>query len=275
MKPQAAPPERFEEGLRAFYSDDFKNAAARMYEYVATNSAGVENFEWAQYFLGVSLARLGFGHSASEYLYNVAKERSAPEVLPEALIELEKLMQEPHDERLLVDRLITDSDFGFLPPYVSAFIRYHQGLADLRAGRIAWAKLLFAKIPEDDPYHPMAKYALAVERLKKKDDASAVRLFREALAHRLADRDLRNQCRLALARVLYEKSHYEDALRIYAQVEVPELSAAEASLFLEQAWTSYWLRDFRRRWASSTRSKRPATETSTRPRSSCFDRSCT
>jgi len=243
---QSAPPERFEEGLRAFYSDDYKGAAARMYDYVATNDSTVENYEWAEYFLGVSLSRLGFRHGAAEYLYNVAKNRTAPEILPEALIELEKLMKEPHDERLLVDKLLTDSDFGFLPAFVTAFVRYQQGLADLRAGRLAWAKRSFAQIPDDDPYYPKAVYALGVERLKKKEDAEAVRLFREALAHPLAERELRNQCRLALARVLYELEEYEDALRIYAQVEVPELSAAEASLYLEQAWTSYWLRDFRK-----------------------------
>lgn len=245
-KRTAAPPERFEEGLRSFYSDDFKGAAAKMYDYVATNDVTAENYEWAEYFLGVSLARMGFRHSAMEYLYNVAKNRTAPEILPEALIELEKLMQGPHDERLLIDKLLTDSDFGFLPSFVTAFVRYQQGLADLRAGRLAWARRLFAQIPDDDPYHPKATYALGVERLKKKRDAEAVRLFREALAHPLADRELRNQCRLALARVLYELEEYKDALRIYAQVEVPELSTAEASLFLEQAWTSYWLRDFRK-----------------------------
>lgn len=242
----SAPPERFEDGLRAFYSDDFEGAAATMYDYIATNEPIAENYEWAEYFLGVSLARLDFRHGAMEYLYNVAKNRTAPEILPEALIQLEELMQGPHDERLLVDKLLTDSDFGFLPAFVSAFVRYQQGLADLRAGRLEWAKRLFAKIPDDDPYYPKALYAMGVERLKKEKDARAVRLFREALAHPLADRELRNLCRLALARVLYELEEYDDALRIYSSVEVPELSTAEASLFLEQAWTSYWLRDFRK-----------------------------
>ncbi len=242
----AAPPERFEDGLRAFYSDDYAAAAARMYDYVATNDTTVENYEWAEYFLGVSLGRLGYRAAAAEYLYNVAKNRTTPEILPEALAELEKLMAYPHDERLIVDRLLTDSSFGYLPDYVASFVRYQQGLADLRAGRLAWARREFERIPKEDPYYPRARYALGVERLKKLKDADAVRLFREALAHPLANRELRNQCRLALARVLYEKEAYRDALRVYDSVEVPELSTAEASLFLEEAWTSYWLRDFRK-----------------------------
>lgn len=241
-----APPKRFQEGLSAFYGDNFEAAAARMYDYVATNEPTAENYDWAEYFLGASLSRLGFRQGASEYLYNVAKNRSSPEVLPEALVELEKIVNSgPFDEALIIDRLFVDSDFGYLPPYISSFVRYHQGLADLRAGRLAWAKRLFDQIPEDDPYYPEAQYALGVERLKKKKDPEAVRLFRLALVHPQSDRELRNLCRLALARVLYEEEEYADALRIYDQVEVPELSTAEASLFLEKAWAHYWLRDFR------------------------------
>ncbi|MEM6370181.1 MAG: hypothetical protein AAF851_17930 [Myxococcota bacterium] len=242
----AAPPERFEEGLRAFYSDNYKDAAALMYDYIATNEATVENYEWAEYFLGVSLARMGYRHAGAEYLYNVAKNRTRPEILPEALIEIEKLFREPHDETLLVDKLIVDSDFGFLPDYISAFVRYHQGLSDLRAGRLVWAKRLFDQVPDDDPYYPKALFALAVQKWRANKTAEAVRMFRIALAHPQARRELRNECRLALARVLYEREEYKDALKIYDSVEVPELSVSEASLYLEKAWTSYWLRDFRK-----------------------------
>jgi hypothetical protein len=241
----AAPPERFEDGLKAFYSDDFRNASAFMYDYVATNEATVENYEWAEYFLGVSLARMGYRHAAAEYLFNVAKNRTRPEILPEALIEIERLFQQPHDESLLVERLIVDSDFGFLPDYIAAFVRYHKGLSDLRAGRLVWARRLFDQIPDDDPYYPKTVYALAVQKWKVNKTAEAVRMFRIALAHPQAKRELRNECRLALARVLYEEGEYEDALKIYESVEVPELSVSEASLYLEKAWTSYWLRDFR------------------------------
>lgn len=244
---RAAPPERFEQGLKAFYSDDFQTAAALMYDYVATNEPGVENYEWAEYFLGTSLANVGLRQGGAEYLFNVAKNRSRPEVLPEALLQIEKLVESGAvDEELLIERLFVDSEFGYLPPYISSFVRYHQGLADLRSGRLAWAKRLFDQIPEKDTYHPRALYALGVERLKNKADAEAVRYFRLALQHPEANLDLRNLSRLALARVLYEAEEYEDALRIYDSVEVPELSTAEASLYLEKAWAFYWMRDFRK-----------------------------
>ncbi|MEO1336068.1 MAG: hypothetical protein AAFV29_10510, partial [Myxococcota bacterium] len=242
----AAQPAVFERGLGDYYSNDFVDAAAAMYDYIATNESTVENYEWAEYFLGRALIELGFRHAGSEYLFNVAKNRSRPEILPDALATIETLLERPHDELLLEGRLLTDSDFGFLPGSIDDFVAYHQGLADLRANRVPWAERLFDRIDTEGGYHPKALYALGVQRLKGNRMTDAVKLFRQALDHPKADRDIRNQCRLALARVLYEKERYRAALRIYAQVEVPELTLAEASLFLEKAWTHYWMRDYRK-----------------------------
>lgn len=242
----AAPPETFESGLGSFYSGNYIDAAAKMYDYVATNQDVVENYEWAEYFLGVSLLEIGFTHGAAEYLYNVANNRSRPEILPDALQQLERLMDRPHDEGLLNDRLLTDSDFGYLPAQISDFVLYHQGISDLRARRTPWAERLFSLLKEDGIYEARATYALGVQRLKRNRMTAAVRRFRSVLEHPGADRKLRNQARLALARVLYESERYKSALKIYNQVEVPELTVAEASLYLEKAWTSYWMRDYRR-----------------------------
>lgn len=242
----AAPPETFERGLGDFYADDYIGAAAAMYDYISTNDNTVENYEWGEYFLGVSLARLNFRHAAAEYLYNVAKNRTRPEILPDALTELEALMLQPHDEDLLDDQLLTDSEFGYLPLDQADFVSYIQGIADLRANRLEWAERNFRRIREDSFYRPKSLYALAVQRLDRNSDSDAVTNFRKVLVHPKADRELRNQSRLALARVLYEAERYKAARKIYDQVEVPELSTAEASLYLEKAWTSYWLRDFRK-----------------------------
>lgn len=242
----AAPPEVFEGGLSDYYGDDFEGAAASMYDYLSTNDDNVENYEWAEYFLGVSLKELGFSQGAAEYLFNVAKNRTRPEILPEALGAIEEIMQGPHDEPLLEDRLLTDSEFGYLPTRVLGFVTFHKGLADLRDGQIEWAERSFDSIPDDSTLKPRAIYALGVQRLRGNRMNDAVKKFRAALAHPLADRDTRNEARLALARILYEKERYPAASKLYAQVEVPELTTAEASLYLEKAWTAYWQRDYRR-----------------------------
>ncbi|CAN0557793.1 unnamed protein product, partial [Laminaria digitata] len=242
----SAPPEVFEDGLGDYYGGDFEGAAAAMYDYLSTNEDNVENYEWAEYFLGVSLKELGFSHGAVEYLYNVAKNRTRPEILPEALTQIEEIMQGPHDEALLQDRLLTDSEFGYLPTRVFGFVTFYKGLADLRDGQIEWAERSFSSIPDDDPLKPKAIYAVGVQRLRGNQMTDAVKRFRMALSHPLADRQTRNDARLALARVLYEKQRYAAADKLYGQVEVPELTTAEASLYLEKAWTSYWQRDYRR-----------------------------
>ncbi|MBK8009893.1 MAG: hypothetical protein IPK13_00965 [Deltaproteobacteria bacterium] len=243
---RAAPPETFQEALENYYADDFVGASAKMYDYLTTNEQTVENYEWAEYFLGMSLLRLDFRQAASEYLFNVAKDRTKPEILPEALQALEEIMQGPYDESLLDGQLLTDSEFGYLPPYVADFVAYHQGLADLRDGHVAWAERIFRRISDESPYHPQALYAIGVQRLRRNSMTDAVKHFRQVLEDPQAKRDLRNLARLALARVLYENERYRSALKIYDTVEVPELSTAEASLFLEKAWTSYWLRDYRK-----------------------------
>lgn len=242
----AAPPETFELGLGDFYADDFAGAAAAMYHYISTNENTVENYEWGEYFLGVALARMSFKHAGAEYLFNVAKNRTRPEILPDALAELELLIASPHDEDLLDDQLLTDSEFGYLPPAQNDFVSYIEGIADLRANRMEWAERNFRRIRDDSIYEPRALYAIAVQRLDRNSDTEAVTNFRKVLAHPKADRELRNTARLALARVLYEAERYKAAGKIYEQIEVPKLSTAEASLYLEKAWTSYWLRDFRK-----------------------------
>src|SRR5262245_2048609 len=241
-----APPETFEKGLGDFYADDFVGSAAAMYDYISTNENTIDNYEWGEYFLGVSLARLNFKHAAAEYLFNVAKNRTRPEILPDALAEIELLLASPHDEDLLDDQLLTDSEFGYLPPDQNDFVSYVEGISDLRANRMEWAERNFRRIREDSTYEPKALYAIGVQRLDRNSESEAVTNFRKVLAHPKADRELRNTARLALARVLYEAERYKAARKIYDQVEVPELSTAEASLYLEKAWTSYWLRDFRK-----------------------------
>jgi TolA-binding protein len=242
----AAPPETFEKGLGAYYGADYVGAAALMYDYLATNENTVENYEWAEYFLGTTLAKMGFFHAGAEYLFNVAKNRTRPEILPDALSELEKLYDIAHDEDLIDAQLLTDSEFGYLPPAQSDFVSYVQGLQDLRAGRTEWAERNFRRIRDDSPYAPKAIYALGVQRLDHNNEPDAVLYFRKALDHPGARRELRNEARLALARILYEQERYKSARKIYDSVEVPELSTAEASLYLEKAWTSYWVRDFRK-----------------------------
>ncbi|MCK6550849.1 hypothetical protein L6R52_33740 [Myxococcota bacterium] len=245
-KRPAAPPETFEEGLGYYYGDDFAQAAAAMYDYLSTNEQTVENYEWAEFFLGASFARMGLEHGAAEYLFNVAKNRTRPEILPDALAELEALMARPHDEGLLDQALLADTEFGYLPPANADFVNWMQGLQDLRAGRLSWAEKSFRRIRAESPWAPRSLYALGVERLDRGLDAEAAGYFRRALVHVSADRDVRNQSRLALARMLYEAERWAAARKIYDQVEVPELSTAEASLYLEKAWTSYFLRDFRK-----------------------------
>lgn len=237
----AAAPEVFDRALARYYAGDHAAASAGFWDYLATNEPSVDRHEWARYFLGLSLRRLGFSHGAAEHLFDVAKRRTLPEVLRETLGEIELLLAGPHDERLLGRSLLTDQDFGWLPGPAGDFLAHHKGVQDLRDERLDWAERSFARIAPESPYAARATFALGVERLKREDTKAAVHAFRRTLAHPAADRAVRNQARLALARVLYDAERWEAALDLYARVEVPELTAEEGALLLEKAWTHYWL----------------------------------
>ena len=57
--------------------------------------------------------------------------------------------------------------------------------------------------------------------------------------------EARNEARLAVARLRYEKKDYEGALKAYDMVQLPSLDPGRATLYLEEAWTRYNLGQLR------------------------------
>lgn len=142
-----APAEVFKEGVGRFNRERYRDAAHDFYAYLSTNQPSADFYEWAEYYLGRTLSELGLMHGAAEYFYNVAKTRSRPELLPDTLRALERIVRFlPHDEELLVYDLITGSEFGELTEDVRTFSEYTQGLIDLRDGQVEWAQRHFEAI---------------------------------------------------------------------------------------------------------------------------------
>lgn len=263
---EASPPVAeavFEEGLEAFRAGDTKLAAEKLWHYLSGNDASADHYEWAEFYLARSLEDRGLAHGAVEYYYNVAKERKRPELLPDALRALERIMTtREHDRELLVDDLLGSTEFGALPPDVRAFVEYHKGRLALLGGRDRWAERHFDRLEQvkaDNPlatrYLLKAKYARAVRDLRttherdskakrdKRDKARALLL--EIANAETDDFELKNDARRTAARLFFEEGDYNEALKLYESIEVPFLSAEEATLFLEKAWTRYYAGDHR------------------------------
>lgn len=237
----------FDEALKDYFDNKQEQAARKLYAFIEATPPTDENYAWAQYFLARCLIDLNLRHGGAVYLAKVAHERSNPQVLPKTLEALKVLTQVPHDEVLIDEQIFGSLDLGFLPDSVSDYANYQQGLVDLRVGNERWARTHFVKLDEEGIESSRAKFALVVTRLKnaKQVDDQMIDDFLELSKDQKLTMEARNEARLAVARLRYEKKDFEGALKAYDMVQLPSLDPGRASLYLEEAWTRYNLGQLR------------------------------
>ena len=241
-------PKIFDEALKDYFDNKQEQAARKLYSFIESTPPTDENFAWAQYFLARCLIDLNLRHAGAVYLAKVAHERSNPQVLPKTLEALKVLTQVPHDEVLIDEQIFGSLDLGFLPDSVSDYANYQQGLVDLRVGNERWARTHFVKLDDAGVEASRAKFALLVTRLRNAKgvvDDQMIDDFLELSKDEKLTMEARNEARLAVARLRYEKKDYEGALKAYDMVLLPSLDPGRATLYLEEAWTRYNLGQLR------------------------------
>jgi hypothetical protein len=247
--PEKAGQQLFDDALQEYFNDHKEAAARKLFAFIEGTPPTDENRPWAQYFLGRCFIDLGLRHAGAVYLARVARERSNPQVLPRTLEALRTLILVPHDEVLIDEQVFGSLDLGFLPDTVSDYANYEQGLVDLRVGNERWANTHFAKLEDDSVEASRAKFALLVTRLKKLEGKDVPDDMIEDFLALSNDEKLtmeaRNEARLAVARLRYERKDYEGALKAYDMVQLPPLDPGRATLYLEEAWTRYNLGQLR------------------------------
>jgi hypothetical protein len=245
--PPKVDPKIFDDALKDYFDNKQEQAARKLYAFVESTPPTDENYSWAQYFLARCLIDLSLRHAGAVYLAKVAHERSNPQVLPKTLEALKVLTQVPHDEVLIDEQIFGSLDLGFLPDSVSDYANYQQGLVDLRVGNERWAKTHFVKLDEEGVEASRAKFALLVTRLRnaKQVDDQMIDDFLELSKDQKLTMEARNEARLAVARLRYEKKDFDGALKAYDMVQLPSLDPGRATLYLEEAWTRYNLGQLR------------------------------
>lgn len=116
-------------------------------------------------------------------------------------------------------------------PYVRAKFLYE-------AGRLDEASAAFAAIPASNPYYFQARYFIGVVLVKKADDAAASQAFDAVMklqATTQTHKDIQEQARMALARVMYEQSQFQQAVDLYEGI--PRESKFFVDSLNEVAWT--------------------------------------
>jgi len=233
--------------LEAFHDDDFSDAANRFYTFLTRTNATFENYGWVQFFLAESFNNLGLSHAAVTYYYLVAKMRLQPEVIGTALSRLETIARtKPFDEDLVYEQLIYDSDFGTLPPQIASWVGYAQGLMDYTHGFNDWGERHFKTIDPNSTYHLSALYLQAVEAVRERRDNEAFDLIQLVLRSPIREPIAKNQARLALARLLFERSDFGEAIENYDQVTQVDLSYEQGLILTEKAWAAYYVNDHMR-----------------------------
>jgi hypothetical protein len=228
---------RMDEGLEQLASKDWKDAAVTFYGVYRSLPDNDLRRDTVSFHLATALARAGYVQAAIEHFLEVLTARRVPELLGKALTELKPLFEQHLvDEGRFVEGVIYGSTFSELPPDVADFVEYLQALTDVRSGFAEWGRgrlEVLSKARRAYSFH--ARYLLAVEQLARKDDPAAEKEFREIIAAEGAPADIRNQARLALARMLYEKKAYDEAWKAYSRVDfaLPLMDV----VMLEQAWT--------------------------------------
>ncbi|HCF59397.1 MAG TPA: hypothetical protein DFS52_15570 [Myxococcales bacterium] len=240
-EPVGVGPETFDEALELHYGGTPREAAPLFFQYVRGSARTADNYEWAQYFLGNDLAQLGFTHAAFNFYAEVAKTRSRAEVLPVVLGALEKLSARTvYDAELVEREVLGGTDFGFVPASVRDYVRFHKGMVDYRNGHLRWAWGHFDKLEQGSGYHARARLVRAVHKLEKENAPEPALAELEALsADEKAPREVRNDARVAVARLRFERGEYKKAHVAYDAVELPELDPGRGQLYLEKAWTYY------------------------------------
>lgn len=230
--------EEFRQGYELFQKREFEAASAHLLRFVGTRSKGDDNYEWSLFFLGVSLHEKGLSHASADLLGHLVATRPNAKIVSSSLEILRDLVRTtPFDRDGLVLGVLCDQELGFVDPQNLDFVHYYQGLYDWEHGYAEWGEDHFRKIPRESPYYPRSLYEKALYRIDANDLGAAEELLRQVLKAEPAERTLKNDARITLARIWFEQGRYDLADDAYQDVDIPNVD--KAKYLLERAWGQY------------------------------------
>ncbi len=243
---RAAPSrEAFTRGYERYEAGDYAGAASLLRAYLGGITPDDPDYDWALFFLGVSLYRLGLSHGAVDTLSHLVTRRPNAKIVTYALEILEEVTRtRPYDREQVLLSVICDQEYGFVDEALGDFIHYYQGLFDWEHGYREWGDRHFARIRPGTYYHRRYLYQKALYRIYAGDLGGAESILEDLLSAEGAGPELRDEVRVTLARLLYEQRRFDEADRVYRQIEKPNVE--QARYLMERAWSQYRLGNPRR-----------------------------
>ncbi len=137
----------FDRGYKYFTNEQYEKASIQFHEFISNNSRDVEDYEWAEFFLGVSLNKSGMSHASVDTLSWLVTRKPNTRIVTYILELFEELTRnKPFDRESIINRSICDQEYSFVDSNLANFINYHQGVFDWKNGFDQWGKNHFNQI---------------------------------------------------------------------------------------------------------------------------------
>ncbi len=228
----------FERGYKYFTDEQYEEASIHFHQFITENSRDVEDYEWAEFFLGVSLNKSGMSHASVDTLSWLVTRKPNTRIVTYILELFEELTRnKPFDRESIINRSICDQEYAFVDSNLANFINYHQGVFDWKNGFDQWGQNHFNQIKKDSYYFHKYKYQIALYHLVNDEIDDAVKLLSEIVEAPFEGQTLKNQVRKTLARLLYEKEEFKEADSLYEQIDTN--IAYQSQNLLERSWAQY------------------------------------
>jgi hypothetical protein len=228
----------FLKGYELFEDQNYREACPYFYRYVSTYSPDVVDYEWAEFFLGISLKKLGYSHAASETLARLVSRKPNTRIVEYSMEIFENISRtQPCNKNLIIQQTVCDQEFGFVEGDLANFIHYYQGVYDWDHGFLAWGDDHFAKIKPGTYYYYKYLNQKALLNIYQNRINEAVELLKEILSGSCQDENLKDEARRTLARLLYEQGKFKESDLLYQTIEENILSQSQN--LLERAWAHY------------------------------------
>jgi tetratricopeptide (TPR) repeat protein len=252
----------FRTAYDAFRAERYEPAAHAFFEFMAQSNQDEEQYEWAQFFFGLSLEKMQLSHASIDVLSDLAKRKPSTRIVTYILEMFEAITRnQPFDRDLVLKQVLVEQDYQFSDPLIADFVHYHQGMEDWDNGLQDWALQHFQAIQPNSYYHLKYRFHQARYQVFRGEVKAAIQALEEILAQHatvveesrkpaaqsiqrhslqvqhLGRTRLIDDVRWMLARLLYEQGEYEQALTHYQRIETPVTE--QATFLLEQAWNVY------------------------------------
>jgi tetratricopeptide (TPR) repeat protein len=228
----------FFKGYELFKDQNYEKACPYFYEYISAYSPDAADYEWAEFFLGVSLKKLRFSQAAADILARLVSRKPNPKIVEYSMEIFETMSRtQAFDNDLIITQTVCDQEFGYADGNLSAFINYHQGVYDWEHGFIPWGDDHFAKIKPGTYYYYKFLNQKALLKIYNNRIDEAVPLLNQILSSSCTDELLKDDVRKTLARLLYEQGKFKESDLLYETIEQNIL--AQSQNLLERAWAHY------------------------------------